>query len=131
MYNVPHHACHPSRMGAPSNNSGCGCFTLVILIICIAGLLGQCGTKDNTYNNDTNYNFPTGRTDNTTNSYITYATSSDATFNNTINDSNNYNSTVDDISSTYVYHNDKTEHVNGYYRKDGTYVHSYNRRPRS
>lgn len=131
MYHVPHHACHPSRMSVPSNNSGCGCFTIAILIICIIGLFSQCGKKDYTYNSDTNNGFPTGRTDNTINSYTAYATSSYTIYNNTINDSDSYDSTVNNTSSTYVYHDDKTEHVEGYYRKDGTYVHSYNRRPRN
>lgn len=34
-------------------------------------------------------------------------------------------------SAGVVSETEKTEHVSGYYRKDGTYVHSYNRRPRS
>ena len=73
MYHVPHHACHPSRMGTPAKGSGSGCLILVIIAICIIALLGQCGKKDYTYNSDTNNGFPTGRTDNTTNSYTAYA----------------------------------------------------------
>ena len=145
-----------SCFGCSSVALGNTIFVIAILIM----ICQSCGSHSSTYGNADspnsrnmqNYTY-TANSD-TTNAYIdssenlsdnnssnninqesssnenNYITSSSDDTNTYLNSSSSYNYSSYSTTSAYTNNNGKTEYVNGYYRKDGTYVHSYHRRPK-